>query len=157
MDNNFHHDSQLNVNDIIHNPSDFHIPNNLYNICIPAMNQESAAQSINYTYKITNDIQINQNRELPLHSHDTFDNDIPDNLFENSEQEVMFNYDEVDEDELEEQHEEESNKKPKQRNNNVIIEESDNLNEDIHYDDRQEHESKSIQMRQPTKKYQDFY
>ena len=105
-----------NIHDIQKDPSNFHTPNYLHNAYIPTMNQNSVTKLINNTKESTNDIQVNQNGELTLDNYDIFDNDILDNLFENTEEEVIFNYDEVDEDELEEQYEKESNKEPNQQN-----------------------------------------
>ena len=50
----------------------------------------------------------------------TFHNEMLDNIFENTEEEVIFNYDEVDEDKLEDHYEEDSNKEPNRQHINVI-------------------------------------
>ena len=54
-------------------------------------------------------MQIKQDKESQLDTLNTFDNDIPNNLFGNPEEEIIFRYDDVDEDELGEQYEEGTN------------------------------------------------
>ena len=46
-----------------------------------------------------------------------------DNIFDNTEEEVIFNYDEVDEDEFEDQVEEDSNEESNQQNIDITNEE----------------------------------
>ena len=123
LDNNFQHNKQTNetlenemnineIHEIIKVPSDFHTPNNSYYAYILTMNQNSAQQPMDNT----NDIQIDQNRELSLENYNTFNNEMLDNIFENTDEEDIFNYDEVDEYKLENQYKEDSN----QQHNNII-------------------------------------
>ena len=78
-----------------------------------------------------------------------------DSIFDNTEEEVICNYDEVDEDELEDQVEESSNKESNQQNIDITNDETFESNNDISNDNRQEYENKTICIRQPNKKYQD--
>ena len=85
-------DNKMDVNKkhkILHDPSGFHTPNQSHVAYIPEINQESRDKDEN-TIKLT------------LDNINTFDDYIQNNLFENSEEEIIFNYDKIEEDELDE-------------------------------------------------------
>ena len=71
---------------ILQDPSDFQTPNTKYNAYEPNSNN-------------TNEIQ-NQNIQPSLDNQIIYDNNILNNLFDNPEEEILFKYDEIDEEEL---------------------------------------------------------
>ena len=80
---------------ILQDPSDFQTPKTKYNAYEPNSNN-------------TNEIQ-NQNIQPSLDNQIIFDNDKLNNLFDNPEEEFLFNYDEIDEIELYEEYNDEIN------------------------------------------------
>ena len=106
------------IHDILQ--KDFYTSNKSHNAYIPKINQQPTAQIRTYTDENTNEMKINQDKESTLDTTNTFDDDILNNLLDNPEEEIVFNYDEIDVDELEEQYEEGTNNELKQHNNEVI-------------------------------------
>ena len=78
------------IHEILYDPSDFHTPTQSHNAYIPEINQESRDKD-------------ESTIEPPLENIHTFDDNILNNLFERPMEEIIFNYDEIDEDELDEQ------------------------------------------------------
>ena len=132
---------------ILNDPSDFCTPNEYHNIYTPTMNKNSETQVIDKT----NDMQIDHNTKLLLEFCNTFDNEIRDNKLDNTEEEVIFNYDKVDEDELEDQVEEVSNNELNQQNIDSTNIETFESNNKTSNDNRQEYEYKSICTQQSNK------
>ena len=98
---------------------------------------------------------------------ETFDENLLDQIFTNPEEEIMFNYDEIDEDESEESYDQQINMNIDQNNNRKLnenditnLEGNEINNTDIiaeeqndNYNDTQT----NTRTRQPKRKYQDFY
>ena len=74
------------IHEILQEPSDFHTPNTKHNAYVPNNNNMSEVQ--------------NQNIQPSLDNQIIYDNNILNNLFDNPEEEILFKYDEIDEEEL---------------------------------------------------------
>ena len=74
------------IREILQEPSNFHTPNTKHNAHVPNNNND------------TNELQ-NQNIQPSLDNRIIYDDDILNNLFENPEEKILFNYDEIDKDE----------------------------------------------------------
>ena len=78
------------IHEILQEPCEFYTPNTKHNAYVPNNNNDM------------NEIQ-NQNIQPSLDNQIIYDDDILNNLFENLVEEILFNYDEIDEDELDEE------------------------------------------------------
>ena len=139
------------VHEILNQPSDFHTPNTDHKAYIPT----------------TDNNNMEQNIQTTNNTPDIFDEHLLDQIFTNPEEEIVFNYDEIDEDELEETDDQNINTNMNQDNNkNLIVNEDDitqpNMNAEEHIDIEEQDDNQSeiqpnTRTRQPNRKYQDFY
>ena len=110
-------------------------------------------------------MQNNQNIQSPLDTLNIHDEDILNNLLDNPEEKIVFNCEEIDEDELEEDYEQETNNEQNKQYNEIINEENkspneenENFNQTIKNSDKHINESQTnMRSQQPNRKYQDFY
>ena len=104
------------------------------------------------------DMPIDHNRELFLEHYNTFNNQMMDGIFENTEEEIIFNNDKIDEDELDDDNDNEIN---------IVTEPHDdpNLNEDNQSNQEYNEDEKlkshldksNRRLRQPNTKCKDLY
>ena len=140
------------INDILQEPSDFHTQNTKHNAYVPNNNN-------------TNEIQ-NQNIQSLLDNQIIYDDDILNNLFDNPEEEITFNYDEIDEDDLDEEYNNEECNINNQEYHKTDNEESENnqeynktdnkVNENINEENENSNQLTNTNSRQinvPPKKY----
>ena len=154
------------IHEILQESFDFHTANTKHNAYVPNNNND------------TNEKQ-NQNIQPSLDNQIIYDYDTLPNLFENPEEEILFNYDEIDEDELDEESNNEVNNKNNMGNhqtdneerkdnqeyneynnkvNENINEENEKFNQPVNINSRQKSvDQGNMRTRQPNRKYQDFH
>ena len=89
-------EESININDIheiMQTPSKFHVPD--YNHKEQIRNTVQENKKHNHTEQPLNDMEIYDNNDLMLEN-----NSLINEIFNNTEEEIIFNYDKINEDEL---------------------------------------------------------